>query len=77
MIDLVESGFPPACLLSKSSVKATRKSLPTGLATTYRGAYASEHATETMRKAVFLTPSEVPGEIAQKRKKEIREALFL
>lgn len=44
------------------------KSLPTGFATTYRGAYASEHATETMRKAVYLTPCEIPGEIAPKKK---------
>lgn len=48
--------------------------MPTGFATTYRGAYASEHATETMRKAVFLTPCEIPGEIAQK-KKEIRNGV--
>lgn len=52
------------------------KSLPTGFATTYRGAYASEHATETMRKAAYLTPCEIPGEIAPKKKKEIRKVLL-
>lgn len=73
----VESGAPPvgfnnARLLSP--VKAARKSLPTGLATTYLGAHASEHATESMRKAVFRTPCDIPGEMAQK--KEICQVLF-
>lgn len=52
------------------------KSLPTGFATTYRGAYASEHATETMRKAVYLTPCEIPGEIAPKKRKKYARCFF-
>lgn len=67
----VESGAPPVGFYNArllSPVKAARKSLPTGLATTYRGAHASEHYTESMRKAVFLTPCEIPGEMAQKKK---------
>lgn len=53
------------------------KALPTGFATTYRGAYASEHATETTRKAVYLTPCEIPGEIAPKKRKKYARCFFL
>lgn len=65
MIYLDENGPLNAYSVCLSPIKAARKSFPTGFATTYHGAYASKHATETMRKAVFLTPCVVSREITQ------------
>lgn len=50
------------------------KSVPTGLATTYRGAYASEHAGETMRKAVLPGESTHPKE---RKKRNTRCVAFV